>query len=134
MLSPSVPYLYAVIRSRALVQYIQPYSSVSMAALANEFNSTPEVVENDIAALILSGDVQGRIDGRLKTLNIDAQERTYVPTSRVLELGKAHERLVSVAFSPLSREAFALMHLLQYALLRVQLASTMLVDSRQAEA
>jgi COP9 signalosome complex subunit 1 len=50
------------IRSRALLQYFSPFKSSSIALAAQAFNSEVLVIEKELAALIMDGKLQARID------------------------------------------------------------------------
>jgi len=55
-----------LIRSKAVVLYFQPFSSIKLDRMSEAFGWTVEEVERHVAALIQSGDIQGRIDSQNK--------------------------------------------------------------------
>ncbi|KIY96361.1 COP9 signalosome complex subunit 1, partial [Monoraphidium neglectum] len=72
--------LYASIRHRALVQYTAPYSSVSLAAMAQAFGTDTGALEKELATLIMDGQVHARIDSQAKVLyarHADVRSATF---------------------------------------------------------
>lgn len=56
------------IRSRALIQYITPFSSVDMVEMAKAFDMSIQNLEKDLAELIVHGSISARIDSHNKRL------------------------------------------------------------------
>ena len=67
-LAPHAPALVAAIRRRALKQYLVPYVTVDLRAMAAAFHMDAEKLEDELAELIASGEVAMRIDAHAKTL------------------------------------------------------------------
>lgn len=67
-LSKHVNRLYQMIRSKSIVQYFVPFSSVTLSALAAAFprpgsaNTTPELMEEELVDMIQRGLLNARID------------------------------------------------------------------------
>lgn len=57
-LQPHVNQLYIQIRQKALVQYFSPYSSADMNRMADSFNTTVSLLEDEVMHLILDGQIQ----------------------------------------------------------------------------
>lgn len=91
-LAPHVKPLYALIRSRALVQYFSPYLSADMRRMAHAFSRTVEELEEEVVGLILDGQIQARIDSHNKVLfakDVDQRRTTF---ERSLLMGKEYQR------------------------------------------
>lgn len=58
--------LMNLIRSKAVVLYFQPFSSIKLERMSAAFGWTVDEVERHVVALIQSGDIQGRIDSQNK--------------------------------------------------------------------
>lgn len=58
--------LYQSIRKKAMVQYFSPFLSVDMNKMAQSFNTTVAQLESEIAALVVDGQIQARIDSHKK--------------------------------------------------------------------
>lgn len=65
-LSVHVKVLTDLIRSRALVMYFQPFSSIRLERMATAFGWTLEEVEQQVVNLIQSGEIRGRVDSQNK--------------------------------------------------------------------
>jgi len=91
-----VPILLDMIRDRCIVQYFQPYSSVSLAKMGIVFGCSVDEMEEVVAKLIASGGVDGqglgegsRINALEKTLCIEGQKekrerrKVYVRASKM---------------------------------------------------
>jgi len=63
-----IEYLAKSIRSRALIQYITPFSSVDMVEMAKAFDMSIQNLEKDLAELIVHGSISARIDSHNKRL------------------------------------------------------------------
>ena len=55
-----------LIRSRALVLYFQPFSSIKLERMANAFGWTVQQVEEQVVNLIQAGEIRGRVDSQNK--------------------------------------------------------------------
>ncbi|GFR53055.1 hypothetical protein Agub_g15730, partial [Astrephomene gubernaculifera] len=84
-----VPSLYAAIRTRALCQYVQPFSSVNLHAMAEAFNTPVSDLEKQLAVLIMEGQISARIDSATKVLYASQSDARASTFSRVLAVGEA---------------------------------------------
>ncbi|EFJ45720.1 hypothetical protein VOLCADRAFT_63341 [Volvox carteri f. nagariensis] len=87
-----VPQLYALIRHRALCQYVQPFSSVNLATMAVAFNTPVGDLEKQLAGLIMDGAISARIDSATKVLYASKADLRATTFSRVLSAGEAYCR------------------------------------------
>eukprot|EP00695_Tsukubamonas_globosa_P001844 TRINITY_DN2912_c0_g1_i1.p2 TRINITY_DN2912_c0_g1~~TRINITY_DN2912_c0_g1_i1.p2 ORF type:complete len:133 (-),score=29.53 TRINITY_DN2912_c0_g1_i1:86-484(-) len=87
-LRPHVDTLYEQIRNRAIIQYVSPYSSVSMVTMAESFNTTVPNLEKEIAKLITDGQIQARIDSHNKILYSRTTDQRSLTYQRAMELGE----------------------------------------------
>lgn len=91
-LAPHVERLYRSIRSKALVQYFEPYSAADMHKMADAFNTTVQELEKEIIALIYDGQIKARIDSHNKILYAkDIDPRTTI-FERATKTGKLWQR------------------------------------------
>ncbi|VDO37035.1 unnamed protein product [Haemonchus placei] len=75
-LSAHVEPLYAVIRERALLQYLEPFASADLNAMANVFRTDLRSLEDELVALCERGQLSARIDAVGATIRmIRANER-----------------------------------------------------------
>lgn len=91
-LSPHVERLYKAIRSKALVQYFEPYSSASMQQMATAFNTTVDDLEREVINLIYDGHIKARIDSHRKILfakNTDPRTQAF---EKAISMGKLWQR------------------------------------------
>lgn len=65
-LSHQVGNLMGLIRSRAIIQYLEPFETARIARMAEAFGFSDERMEQDVVALIGAGDLKARIDSRDK--------------------------------------------------------------------
>ncbi|GLC42921.1 hypothetical protein PLESTB_001814700 [Pleodorina starrii] len=91
-LSEYVPQLYALIRHRALCQYVQPFSSVNLAAMAVAFNTPVGDLEKQLAGLIMDGAISARIDSATKVLYASKADARATTFAHVLSAGEAYCR------------------------------------------
>lgn len=59
-----------LIRNKAVVLYFQPFSSIKLDRMSSAFGWTVDDVEQNVVALIQSGDIQGRVDSQNKASRI----------------------------------------------------------------
>lgn len=71
-LAPQAGALVAAIRRRALKQYLTPYVTVDLRVMAAAFGMAVEPLEDDIAELIVAGELSMRIDAHAKVLRAHA--------------------------------------------------------------
>jgi len=73
-------YLYETIRSKALKQYVSPFTSVDMQQMAATFSCPVEDLEKDLARLIQNKEIKARIDSHNKILYarvVDQRTNTF---------------------------------------------------------
>jgi len=63
-----------LIKSRALVLYFQPFSSIKLERMATAFGWTVQQVEEQVVNLIQAGEIRGRVDSQNK-VGVNAQYR-----------------------------------------------------------
>lgn len=80
-LSPHVPILLDMIRSRCIAQYFQPYSSLSLKKMGNVFGCAATEMEEVVAKLLSNSGADGvslgegvRIDALKKTLSVEGSK------------------------------------------------------------
>ena len=91
-LQPHLLRLYADIRSKAIRQYFIPFSSATLAALAEAFNTDEQTIEFELTQLIKSKDLDARIDLVDRVLvakQINARSQVHADA---LAAAKEHER------------------------------------------
>lgn len=91
-LAPHVNVLYSEIRNRALIQYFSPYQSADMVRMAKAFNRKVSALENELMHLILSGQVQARIDSHNKILYAKDADQRANTFQKAVEMGKEYQR------------------------------------------
>lgn len=68
LLGPHVGNLTALIRSRAVVLYFQPFATIRLERMSAAFGWTVEYTEREVVALIQRGEILGRVDSQNKIL------------------------------------------------------------------
>ena len=58
--------IVTTIRRKALVQYVTPYKVIDLREIAKEFNLSLELIEYEIADLIVNQKIQAKIDSHSK--------------------------------------------------------------------
>ena len=61
-IAPHLTSLMDLIRTRAIVQYIQPFSSVDLATMSNSLGISQDMLLMEIEQLVEKGKINGRID------------------------------------------------------------------------
>mmetsp|Transcript_3737 Transcript_3737/g.7135 ORF Transcript_3737/g.7135 Transcript_3737/m.7135 type:complete len:472 (-) Transcript_3737:232-1647(-) len=96
-LSPLVDDIYAKIRSRIIVHYTSPYSSLDVRNMAIVLESTVEDLETELETLIESDVIQARLDEDQKILyrrggdvRVDAISRTLTRGRNVVNETESH--------------------------------------------
>ncbi|KAI0795680.1 26S proteasome subunit RPN7-domain-containing protein [Abortiporus biennis] len=87
-LSPHVSSLYTKIRNHALVLYFQPFTSIKLERMSAAFGWTVEYLEQQVVALIQSGDIQGRVDRKDKILKAKETDQRTALFERALKAGQ----------------------------------------------
>jgi len=91
-LSSHISQLYDKIRNKALIQYFSPFISVNLKEMALSFQTTIEALEREIETLIMTNQIQARIDSQNKILyarQVDQRSTTY---RKVIELGDDYQK------------------------------------------
>lgn len=65
-LEPHLDNLLRLVREKAMIQYCIPYSIIDMTKMAQAFNISVEVLEDDLVALIRKNKISARIDSHKK--------------------------------------------------------------------
>lgn len=68
LLGPHVGNLTALIRSRAVVLYFQPFATIRLERMSAAFGWPVEYTEREVVALIQRGEISGRVDSQNKIL------------------------------------------------------------------
>ncbi|KAK6051104.1 PCI domain protein, partial [Cooperia oncophora] len=79
-LSAHVEPLYAVIRERALLQYLEPFASADLNAMANVFRTDLRNLEDELVALCERGLLSARIDAvgaSIRMIRTNEREENY---------------------------------------------------------
>jgi len=79
-LNSHVPKLYEKIRAKAIIQYFSPYSSVDLTLMAENFNTTTDKLEKELADMIVADVIQARIDSQNRVLyakQVDQRTATF---------------------------------------------------------
>jgi COP9 signalosome complex subunit 1 len=76
-LSEQISDMFQQIRSRGMVQYFSPFMSVSLRSMAKAFNTDVDGIQTEVAQLIKSKQLDGKIDSHNKVLHVrHAKQRT----------------------------------------------------------
>ncbi|KAI9007772.1 26S proteasome subunit RPN7-domain-containing protein [Hyaloraphidium curvatum] len=87
--------LYQSIRKKALVQYFSPFLSVDMNRMAQSFNTSVPQLESEIAALVMDGQIQARIDSHNKVLVAKRADQRSTIFETSFAMANEYEKLVS---------------------------------------
>ena len=87
-----VEQLYADIRSKALVQYFSPFVTVDMRLMASAFNVGVDGLEQELAKLIMAGQIKARIDSQAKVLHKRASDQRTATFSTAIKMGEEYTR------------------------------------------
>jgi len=79
--------LFKKIRTRAFKQYIHPYSSLSLADMANAFGCTQDEIEAELRTFILQDDLEAKIDRETNFLFVCKRNPRKEAFQKVLESG-----------------------------------------------
>lgn len=63
------PKVYATIRNKTLLQYVQPYKVIEMKEIATAYGVSLDLIEQELADLITSGQLKAKIDSYKKLLH-----------------------------------------------------------------
>ena len=87
-----VSQLYFLIRSKAIVQYFIPFSTVTLSALAAAFNTDEPSIEQTIVDMIGNGSLDARIDLEHRVLLARRVDERSEVHEQALEMAKDYER------------------------------------------
>jgi COP9 signalosome complex subunit 1 len=87
-LCPHVTALYEQIRQKALKQYVSPFLSVDLNKMAVAFNTTVQILEKEVAQLIMDGGIHARIDSHNKVLYARRNNERQTTYEKALNTGK----------------------------------------------
>ena len=87
-----VAQLYADVRSRALVQYFSPFVTVDMRLMAEAFSVDVDVLEKELAKLIMSQQIAARIDSQNKVLHARRTDQRTTTFSAAIQMGDEYMR------------------------------------------
>ncbi|KZT64455.1 PCI-domain-containing protein [Daedalea quercina L-15889] len=76
------------IRSRALVQYFQPFASIKLERMSTAFGWTVEELERQVVTLIQSGEIQARVDRQNKILKAKETDQRSALFARAIKSGE----------------------------------------------
>ncbi|KAL6715736.1 hypothetical protein ACLMJK_006697 [Lecanora helva] len=91
-LKPHLLRLYSDIRSKAIQQYFIPFSTVTLAALSEAFNTDERTIEHELIQLIKNKDLDARIDLIDRVLVARQVDPRRQMLADALEAAKEHER------------------------------------------
>jgi len=91
-MAPHVDKLYALIRSRALVQYFTPFASVRMDLMADAFNCSLQGLQKELSQLIMKKEIKARIDSHNKIIYARHADQEVSTFQRSLQMGKQYQR------------------------------------------
>lgn len=83
-----LPSVLRKIKKKAFVQYITPYKIIDLKEMAQNFNMSVQDVENEVADLIVDGDIQAKIDNHNKLLYARQDNEKMKSFQRAIKLGK----------------------------------------------
>jgi len=84
--------LYEKIRSKALIQYVSPFTSVDLKKMATVFNTSVEALEKDIEKLVADKQIKARIDSHNKILYARATDQRNTTFQQVMDFGDNYLR------------------------------------------
>lgn len=82
--------LYGKIRSKSLIQYVSPFTSVDMNQMAKVFNTSVVDLEREVALLIQDKQIKARIDSHNKILYARMTDQRNITFQKVIDLGDTY--------------------------------------------
>jgi COP9 signalosome complex subunit 1 len=82
--------LYGKIRSKSLIQYVSPFTSVDMNRMAKVFNTSVTDLEREVALLIQDKQIKARIDSHNKILYARMTDQRNITFQKVIDLGDTY--------------------------------------------
>jgi len=83
--------LYQTIRSKALVQYFSPFSSIDLNTMASAFNTSISGLEKELGKLIEEGTISARIDSHNKRLYARQTDQRTATFDKSLKMGDEYQ-------------------------------------------
>jgi len=83
--------LYQKIRSKALVQYFSPFSSIDLNTMAGAFNTSVPGLEKELGKLIEEGTISARIDSHNKRLYARQTDQRTATFDKSLKMGEEYQ-------------------------------------------
>ncbi|EFA79052.1 COP9 signalosome complex subunit 1 [Heterostelium album PN500] len=80
--------LYSKIRSKSLIQYFSPFSSIDLNTMAVAFNTNVQSLEKEISKLIMDDSISARIDSHNKRLYARKTDQRSVTFEKSLQVGR----------------------------------------------
>ncbi|KAF9412064.1 COP9 signalosome complex subunit 1 [Podila epigama] len=84
--------LYTNIRRKALVQFASPFVTVDLTKMAKSFATTVPVLEQELVSLIVSGQIEARIDSQQKILWAKQANKRSNIFEKTKAMGQEYER------------------------------------------
>jgi len=84
--------IYQSIRSKALVQYFSPYSSIDLNVMAAAFNTNIAGLEKELSKLIMDGAISARIDSHNKRLYARQTDQRTSTFEKTMKLGQEYQQ------------------------------------------
>lgn len=91
-LASHVNQLFKMIRSKAIVQYFSPYSSVKLNEMSLAFNMNAKELESELVSLILEGQVKAKIDSYNKILYAENVNKRIDVIENTIQTAKEFKR------------------------------------------
>ncbi|CAF3359543.1 unnamed protein product [Rotaria socialis] len=92
-LAPHVCTLYYEIRHRIIITYFLPYKNACMTTMANQLNTTIDILEDELVHLIRSGKIKARIDSKNKILYVADTDQRWYAYQHALTITKQSEKI-----------------------------------------
>jgi COP9 signalosome complex subunit 1 len=89
LLSAHTPDLLSRIRTRGIVQYLSPFSSVRVSAMATAFGTDEDAMLAEVCALAERGDIPVKVDLVDRVLRIDERDPRAQAFRKAIEGGSA---------------------------------------------
>ncbi len=78
-----------LIRSKALVQYFQPFSSIRLDRMSQAFGWSVDELEQQVVQLIQNGEIKARVDRQNKILKAKETDQRAALFGRAIKNGQA---------------------------------------------
>lgn len=85
--------LYYEIRHRIIITYFLPYKNANMTIMAQQLNTTIDVLEDELVHLIRTGKIKARIDSKNKILYVADTDQRWHAYQHALTITKQSEKL-----------------------------------------